>query len=127
MGRGVKIDIDRFVREIAAKLPEEREQVGKEKTYIMGRELKLTGVKEFRGEPIEDDVAYELEVPIFKGKFEPDHTGALRPAIRTTDHEQELRRAYLAKGLPGIYAYLKPYLSEESLQRLKQTFMQAIR
>lgn len=128
-----KLEIDKFVKAIAARLPEKVEHIRNDKTFILGSELKLTGVKEFNGEPIQDDLAYEIEVPVYAGKFEteyqkrddgtayPIHT----PTIKRADHEQELRRAYLAKGLPGIYSYLKPYLSEESLQRVKDTFMKA--
>lgn len=119
----MKIDLDRFVKEIAVRLPEQREHVRNDKTLILGADLKLTGVKEFRGKPIEDNVAYELEVPVYKGKFESAGDGVMYPTIKRADHEQELRRAYLAKGLPGIYSYLAPYLSKESLQQVKDTFM----
>src|SRR5687768_10957140 len=100
------IEIDKFVKKIAARLPERTELVRNDKTLIAGSELKLTGVKEFKGKPIQDDLVYELEVPVMKGKFEPhlrvkaDGTVSevLIPTIKRADHEQELRRAYLAKG-----------------------------
>lgn len=117
-----KVSIDQFVKEVASRLPEQVELVRNDKTWILGSELKLTGVTEFRGKPIQDDLAYELEVPVYQGKFEM-HGDQMTPTIRRADHEQELRRAYLAYGLPGIYSYLTPYLSKQSLQRVKDTFM----
>lgn len=116
------VSIDRFVKEIAARLPEKVEHVRDDITYMPGSELKLTGIKSFRGKPIEDDVLYEISVPVVKGKFDGS-----QPVIKRVDHEQELRRAYLAKGLPGIYSYLAPYLSSESLKRVKDTFMKVER
>lgn len=99
-------DISRFIKEISGRLPI-HQQVGSDRTYFMGAELKLTGITTLKGKPILDDGSYAVEMPILK----------------KLDHESALRRAWLAHGIQGIANYLEPYIGREQAKLVKETFM----
>lgn len=105
------IDINKHIRELAVELPY-FEFIRMDHSWMLGAYLKLTGVKDFKGEPIEDLELYQIEVPVLK-------------KLTTEHHEQSMRTAYLIKGLPGLYEYLSRYLTTAQLQMIKNYFMRA--
>jgi hypothetical protein len=112
------INIDKFINEIAPRLPFNPKIIRYDKTAFTGAELKLTGVTEYKGEPIQDDKAYVLDVPVYEARMEGD-----QPVIKSPDHREELRKVFITKGLIGVYGYLRPYLSEASLKQVQDHFM----
>lgn len=98
--------ITRLIELIAPRLPIYK-VVGKDVTYFTGSDLRLTGVKDFHGAPLEDDKAYSI----------------VMPRIYYHNHEHKMRLAWLANGLTGVYDYLAPFLSEASLNKLRNQFM----
>ena len=98
--------IDNFIDMLAKKLPE-YDLVRMEKTYISGKELRLTGYKDVDGQPIDDEKTYALPVPVRK----------------KVDHRHKLRLAHLAEGMQGVYNYLGAYLKPEDLTKIRHTFM----
>lgn len=117
--------IDHFINLIADKLPE-YEFLRMEETFMTGRELKLTGVKNYKGKPIQDDATYSIELPVMKGMVEMLEYQGMKVENhipKPIDHKQLLRKEWLAHGLPGIYKYLGKYLTPEALIQVKNTFM----
>jgi hypothetical protein len=100
--------IEHIIKTFADKLPE-FENVGQEKVYYSGKELKLTGVTSFKGKPLKEDRAYGIKVPILK----------------PIDHHTNLRLAWLKGGLQGLYNYLYPHISEEQMKMVQYYFMHA--
>lgn len=98
--------ITRLIELITPKLPLYK-VVGRDDTFFSGRELLLTGVKDFKGKPIMKDHTYTIDMP----------------RIYFYNHERNLRIAWLAKGLQGAYDYLEPFMSPESLLKLKNRLM----
>lgn len=83
--------------------------VRSELVYFTGRELRLTGVKDYKGEPLQNDAAYGIEIPV----------------LQPMNHKKNLRAAWLKGGLQGIYNYLEPYLGQDQLKRVKDFMMRA--
>lgn len=98
--------ITRLIELITPRLPLYK-VVGQDITYFTGSELMLTGVKDFKGEPLERDKAYSITMP----------------RIHLYNHEHKMRIAWLAGGLQGVYEYLTPFLSEASINTLRNQFM----
>ena len=127
----VRKDVTRFIDEVAKRLPDEAELIQIDKAPIFGFELKLTGVKEEKGEKIDDDKIYELEVPVYRGIMieHRDYTTSKRvshiPTIRYTDHRHQLRNAYLAKGIHGVCSYLGKYMDETQVNNVRKFFIRA--
>lgn len=119
MGKG-KIDIEIVIQDFAKVLPE-HEMVRTEISYIKGSELKLTGVKNFKGEPLQDDFLYQLDVPVLAATRLEDG----KPVLKIIDHKHRLRVAWLKYGLQGMYNYLEPYIGAKQLAMVKQKFMKA--
>lgn len=98
--------ITRLIELLTPRLPLYK-VVGEDVTYFTGSELLLTGVKDFKGEPLERDKAYGISMP----------------RIQLYNHAHKMRLAWLAHGLTGVYDYLAPFLSEASLNKLRNQFM----
>jgi len=69
---------------------------------ITGRELKLSGMKEYQGEYIHEDFAYELKVP---------HMVA-------TDHHLTMHRLYERKGKQGLIDFCKAKVKGTELAKV---------
>lgn len=98
--------ITRLIELIKDKLPLYK-VVGRDPSFFSGSELLLTGVKTFKGKKIVKDHTYTISMP----------------RIYYHNHEHKMRIAWLAGGLQGVYDYLAPFLSEDSLIKLKYRMM----
>lgn len=103
-----KIEVQGLIKLFADNLPE-KELVRNDITYFPGAELKLTGIKNWKGKPLQDDLTYPIEVPV----------------VKYFHHEKNMRLAWLKSGLQGIYTYLEPFIGPDHLKNLKHSFMQA--
>ena len=100
------LNITKALKTIATKLPD-RKIIRYDQTWISGKDLLLTGVKEYKGEKIDPKRSYMMQVPVY----------------RMINQEHKLRLAWLANGLQGVYNYLEPWIGEERLKQVKQNFM----
>jgi hypothetical protein len=107
-----KIDIDKHIKELAAELPYAK-VLRMESVWMKGSDLKLTAVKsDKKGNPITDDQLYEIEMPVLK-------------PLPVELHERSMRTAFLAHGLPGVYNYLREYLTPVQVTMIQNYFMSA--
>jgi hypothetical protein len=124
----IESSLNKFIEKVSKVLPDEVELLQVDKAPMFGFELKLTGVKSFKGEPIKDGVVYEIEVPVYKGIMVEHHVDGdtvHTPAVRYTDHKHLLRIAYMKNGLYGIYNYLGKYMAPDQVDKVKKYFMHA--
>jgi hypothetical protein len=91
--------IDEFITIVYPKLPM---PVQKSFDLIKGSELKLTGYKEVKGEPIEDDKTYRMPVPV----------------VIQINHKWKLTLAWFRGGKPAVKTYLAKYLKVEDLEKV---------
>lgn len=120
-------EMEPLLDDIAAKLPV-LDIVGRKQSYITGQELLLCGHKVWEGQVVEKNKMYNLWVPLAKGeimhtldeKFKIKET---KVVYRELDHKKQLKIKWRINGLNGIYHYLRPYLSDEQMQWVKQKFM----
>jgi hypothetical protein len=113
-------ELEKFIKKISDRLPMKFEVLGTEKTYITGKDLKLTGQAKINGVLVDDNLVYEMEVPIVKGEI---IDGDVAP--KAVDHRKHLRTAWLIGGLPAMYSYLSEFMCESELQKIKNYFMSA--
>lgn len=117
--------ITKFIDQISTRLPYEVEILGVEKSPMFGFELKLTGVKDVDGKPIEDGKLYTIDVPVYRGReFKNSLTDEYWHEVGFTDHRKQLRDVYLSKGLLGVYSYLRKYMAPSEVEKVQKYFMQ---
>ncbi len=117
--------IHQFIDLITEKLPE-YEYIRTDTTCMSGRELKLTGVKNFHGQPIDDHETYSIDLPVMKGMMVEQDVEGMKIEThipKPIDHRQRMRKEWLAHGLQGIYKYLEQYLDAGQMSMVKNTFM----
>jgi fructose/tagatose bisphosphate aldolase len=88
--------IDEFIETVYPKI---KHRISKTEDTIMGAELMLTGVKNVKGEEIDPDKVYKMEVPV----------------IIHQDHKRKLRLAWLRGGKNSVREYLSEYLDAKVL------------
>jgi hypothetical protein len=115
-----KIDMEQVINDFVNVLPQ-HEMVGTEVMPFTGKDLKLSGIKTFKGEPLKDDTIYPLDVPVLTATCLEDG----EPVLKVIDHKHKMRVAWLTGGLRGFYQYLEQYLSAEQLTAVKKHFMKA--
>ena len=91
--------IDNFIEIVVPKL---KMPVKKGFDKMKGSDLKLTGFKEVKGEPIEDHKIYKIPAPI----------------VVHVDHRKKLRLAWLRGGKPAVRTYLEKFLKAEQLEKV---------
>lgn len=92
------MSIDEFIDTVAPlKMP-----VRKSYETMRGSELKLTGYKEVKGKPIEDDKNYKIPTP----------------ATVPVDHKQKLRLAWLRGKQAAVRTYLERILKPSELDEV---------
>jgi hypothetical protein len=91
--------IDDFIKIVSPKLSM---PVEKSFEIMKGSELKLTGYKEVKGKPIEDDKTYRIPSPV----------------VIQVDHKWKLTLAWLRGGKPAVRTYLSKYLKAKDLEKV---------
>lgn len=92
------MSIDEFIKIVAPKLKLPTKKVY---DHIVGSELRLTGVKDVKGKPIEDSKTYKMLEHI---------------EIVDWDHERKLKLAWLRGGKLAVKTYLKKWLTEKQVE-----------
>ena len=100
------MDIEKFIDLIAQRLPDFT-RIGTDTFFFSGKELKLTGVKEFKGKALVDSDTYGVDFP----------------RLKKMNHRKKMRDAWLANGMQGVYDYIEPYIGYEQLEKVKSHFM----
>lgn len=93
------MSIDEFIDKVAPKL---NEPLKSQDTFVLGKDLKLTGFGK-SDKPIDNDAVYKIKVPI-------------KPEQRS-DHRMKLRLAWLRGGKPAIRTYLLKYMNPEDVEK----------
>jgi hypothetical protein len=120
--------ITRFIDQVAEVLPAEPEKlIRMEVAPMRGSDLKLTGIRDFKGKPIQDLEIYQIDVPVYEGTWIQGHVDPVNigqyAVPKYVDHRRELRLSYLKHGLQGIYSYLGKYMAEKEVDKVRKTFM----
>jgi hypothetical protein len=94
-----------FVEKVSGKL-----KMPVKRTYeeMLGKDMKLTGYTEVKGEPIKDDVVYRIPVPV----------------VVNVDHKKNLRTQFLRHGKQGVRNYMKKFMKEADVEKAIQ-FLEA--
>lgn len=101
-----KTPLDIIIENLVPRLPAFK-QVGMDPCLFTGHELLLAGVREFEGQPIDPYSTYNMPMP----------------RIKYHRHERMIRREWRYRGMQGVYEYLAPFLTPESLDKLKKRIM----
>jgi len=94
-------EVEEFISAVAAKLPDFG-QIGQFHTAIAGKELHLSGMKHFNGEPIDPWTVYHLPVP----------------RMVAVDHHTWMHRIFNRKGKQGLINYCRAQVKGTHLQQL---------
>lgn len=94
------MSIDEFINIVAPKLP--LYDVKRITEPMSGADLKLTGYKEFNGQPIEDDKIYDLPVPVYGKKH---------------NHRHKMCLAWLRGGANAVAAYMRKFMKAEDVEK----------
>lgn len=95
------VEVSDFIEAIAAKLPDFG-QIGKERVRITGYELLLSGVKEFKSEPVDTYAVYDLPIP----------------RMVACDHVSAMHRIYNRKGKQGLIDFCRNKVNGTELARV---------
>ena len=93
------ISIDEFIEIVYPKI---KHKVAMTQDMIEGRELMLTGVKDVKGEKIDPDKTYKIDVPV----------------VIKQDHKTKMRLAYLRGKKAGVRRYLSEWLDNDVLEKV---------
>lgn len=113
-----KLNMENIILDLAKALPE-HEMIRKDVVAMTGKDLKLTGVKNYKGEKLNDDTIYPIDVPVFKAIKLQDG----EPVLKVIDHRHHLRTAWLRNGLKGIFEYLEKYMTADQIFKIKKYFI----
>jgi hypothetical protein len=91
--------IDEFIEIVHPKI---KNKVAITQDMIIGSELMLTGVKDVKGERIDPERTYKIDVP----------------AVIKQDHKTKLRLAWLRGKKQGVRRYLAKWLDEDVLEKV---------
>jgi hypothetical protein len=94
-------EVRQFIEALAAKLPDFG-QIGKFHSSMSGKDLLLSGMKEFNGERIDPWTLYHLPVP----------------RMVAMDHEKNMHRIFRRQGKQGLINYCKANVKGTELQKV---------
>jgi len=93
-------EVQAFIDSLAAKMPDFG-RVGTETFMYSGQTLLLSGMKQFKGEPVDPIESYSIEFP----------------KMQAVDHRSIMIRLYHKKGKQGLIDYVKARLTGTRLAR----------
>ncbi len=91
--------IDEFIEIVHPKI---KNKVAITQDLIIGSELMLTGVQDVKGEKIDPNKTYKIDVPV----------------VIKQDHETKLRLAWLRGKKQGVRRYLADWLDHDVLEKV---------